>query len=127
MPIGVYKRNKNKNNGMKGKHHSPETRKKMSIAKKGMLPLTHWKKGNIPWNKGKEGYSTILIAYNNHLLEHRLVMERHLGRYLNSKEVVHHINGNKTDNRIENLIIVMRNKHWHSKKCPKCGFDFLVN
>ena len=35
--------------------------------------------------------------------QHRLVMERHLGRFLSRKEVVHHIDGNKQNNHIDNL------------------------
>ena len=43
--------------------------------------------------------------------EHIYIMEQHLGRPLRRKEVVHHINENKTDNRIENLQLMTRGEH----------------
>jgi len=48
-------------------------------------------------NATKEGY----------VVEHRLVMEKIIGRFLNGKEVVHHIDGNKLNNSETNLTLFL--------------------
>jgi len=69
---------------------------------------------------------------DRHILEHRLVMEHHIGRPLRTDEHVHHINEVRTDNRPENLRILSHAEHisLHKTKpreqrtCQHCGVQF---
>lgn len=56
-------------------------------------------------------YKNIKLKDGTTRLEHRLVMESHIGRKLRANEIVHHKNKNGRDNRIENLELVSLSEH----------------
>jgi len=84
--------------------------------------ITHTGADNPNWKGGTyrhaQGYIYELAPNHpeaskakGYVLQHRLVMERHLGRLLTPDEIVHHVNEVKDDNRIENLEVTNRSSH----------------
>lgn len=85
-----------------------------------------------------DGYIHVKVGPYERELEHRLVATQMIGRPLRTDEHVHHLNGDKADNRPENLVVMTNAEHqklhdWHITKmrriervCEACGKRYLV-
>lgn len=85
---------------------------------------------NPNWKGGKtiiNGYRCVRVSPNVYKREHRLVMEYHLGRKLKSWELVHHLDGNRLNNNINNLEIVTHSTHKGLIRCPYCDKNFSLH
>lgn len=139
-----YCSSKCQHKGLVGTKQSEATRRKKSRT----LKKAYASGRRIAWNfqgfKIVEGYKFIkkpshpFADGRGYIGEHRLKMEEKLGRFLKPRflkgklqkdfELVHHLNGNRLDNRISNLQLLTGNSHHygHETICPKCNHKFTL-
>ncbi len=127
--IGESLKGKSKSKEFKENLSRVRTGCKLSEETKRKIGKAHIGNKNPQWNGGRfkdnsNGYIFVmakdhpLAKKNGYVAEHRLVIEKKIGRYLKKSEIVHHINGIKDDNRIKNLVITSRKEHklkYHKK------------
>lgn len=86
-------------------------------------------------NKGRLRVVLVSIDDRKTVSYPKYLIEKELGRYLNSKETVHHKDSDPLNNKIENLEILERSVHASQDvkrvkdqkfRCPECGVDFFL-
>jgi len=113
---------KKKLNSFFGKYHTEETIKKMSSKAKsnpnhiskhqnGRNNPIYRKIGSIRINKDNTKF--IKISNNKWIAEYRYLVGEYIGRKLKKNEIIHHIDGNRTNNKLKNLYIFI-NKGYHA-------------
>lgn len=121
--------------GFRGKHHTKELKERFKKERKGKSRPEIAGENHPNWQGGRikrRGYVYVFTPHHpfatkaGYVMEHRLVMEAELGRYLEKWEQVHHQNGMKDDNRITNLQIVIIKKHFGKVRCPYCLNRILI-
>lgn len=113
----IRKRRKGKTTLCRGcsSRESGLAKKGKPIRKTGPRPQVHADKHHS-WKGGRfvasDGYVQVYLGAKHYRKEHFLVMEKHLGRTLRKGEVVHHIDGNKQNSELANLVL-LRNEKEH--------------
>lgn len=124
----ISESNKGRSSPLKGTHLSEEAKKKMSDFHKGRY--VHPSEFGGHSKKRNDGYIYVYCpehpksSKDGYRMEHILIMEKHIGRYLKDDEVVHHKNHIRDDNRVENLQVMTFKEHaalhmrerWQKKK-----------
>lgn len=108
-----------------GSHHSSETIATMRDGRRKGVNCPNWKGGRRKHNLGYVQLKNETHPFrdkNGYVLEHRLVVEKHIGKHLQPYEPVHHINKIHNDNRPQNLI-AFRNNGVHLKFERKVSID----
>ena len=129
MKFGTWNNFVKECGGIPYKSYLSELAKKNKVLAKEGKRSSNWKGGRI---KDRLGYIQIWLPehpnskISGYIHEHRYVMSEYLKRPLESFECVHHKNGIKDDNRLENLELMTKKVHRGKVKCPFCKKYFTI-